>query len=484
MHGTFNHLRSCMLWLGLAAVPSAIAWAQGGEKVTTLDDQLGVAVTIYNEDLALVKDRRKITVDQGEGVLAFKEVSARMQPETALLRSPQSDGALRVIEQNFDFDLLTPQKLLDKYVGRSVGIVKVHPTTGEEAIENATVLSTQQGVVLRVGDRIETGPPGRLVFPDVPANLRERPTLVMQLHSDKGGARDVELSYLTGGLSWRADYVAELADNDQSLDLNGWVTLTNASGATYRNAQLQLVAGNVHRAVPEFAPLRRGQMDVLAQAAEAPMAEEGLFEYHLYTLDRPTTIADQQTKQVALLGALAVPAAKEFVLHGAEYYYLSSYGELGQKMPVAVYLEFKNNESSHLGMPLPKGVVRVYKKDSRGNAQFVGEDRIDHTPKNETVRMKLGDAFDVTADKKQTEFKKVQGFSQYNYVYETAFEIVLKNAKNEPVTVVVQEPIPGDWAMLKESARHEKATAHTALWKIPVPPEGQATLSYRVQVRQ
>ena len=213
------------------------------------------------------------------------------------------------------------------------------------------------------------------------------------------------------------------------------------------------------------------------------MAEESLFEYHLYTLDRPTTLAVNQTKQVALLAAAAVPARKELLLRGADYYYRSSFGELGQKLKASVYMEFDNKESAHLGQPLPKGIVRVYKKDSAGNAQFVGEDRIDHTPKNEKVRLKLGEAFDVTADKKQTDFKKLPNTERYNNQFETAFELVLKNAKKEAVTVTVQEPIPGDWKMLSETHPSTKAASNTAVWKIHVPAEGSTTLAYRTQVR-
>ena len=206
-------------------------------------------------------------------------------------------------------------------------------------------------------------------------------------------------------------------------------------------------------------------------------------EFHLYTLDRPTTIAENQTKQVSLLTASGIPARKELLLRGADYYYSSSYGDLGQKMKVSVFVEFDNKESAHLGMPLPKGVIRVYKRDGAGNAQFVGEDHIDHTPKNEKVRIKLGEAFDVTADKKQTEFKRLPEPSKRIALYEGAFEILLKNAKKEAATVTVQEPIPGDWKIINESHKHEKAASNTAVWHIPVPAEGSTKLSYRVQVR-
>ncbi|RLB64089.1 MAG: DUF4139 domain-containing protein [Deltaproteobacteria bacterium] len=454
------------------------------EIVSTLADQQEVAVTIYNKDLALVRDQRQVTLPQGTVDLALREVSARIRPETALLRSLTRPGGLTILEQNFDFDLLTPRKLLEKYVGKNVQLVRTHPETGEDHFETAKVLAANDGVVLQIGDRIETGVPGRLVFPDVPENLRDRPTLVISLDNAKAGKQKTELSYLTSGLGWRADYVAELNQDDTALDLSGWVTLTNQSGTTYRNALLQLVAGDVNRARDEM----RFRGDVvmeatMAKSAAPQMKEEGLFEYHLYTLQRPTTIRDNQTKQVSLLNAAGVSVNKEFRLQGNPYYYRGRQGDLGQKLKVGVFVEFDNRKSDNLGMPLPKGVVRVYKQDKAGRPQFVGEDRIDHTPENETVRLKLGDAFDVTASRKQMDFRKLGGDGRYNYRFESAYEIKLKNAKDEEVTVTVAEPVPGDWRMLSESHKHSKASADTALWKITVPAKGETILVYRVEVK-
>lgn len=459
--------------------------AQGVEQRSSLADQQEVAVTIYNDNLALVKDVRKVPFKSGPLALAFRDVSARMRPETALLRSLTSPGALRVQEQNFDFDLLTPQKMLEKYVGRQVKVVRTNAATGLETVEDATVLSANNGVVLQMGSRIETGVPGRLVFDDVPANLRDRPTLVMSLNNAGPAQQDVELSYLTGGLSWKADYVVELNAADDALDMSGWVTLTNTSGASYRNAKLQLVAGDVNQVAPEMATRGRAVLTAAPAMAKADvaMAEESLFEYHLYTLERPTTIAENQTKQVALLSASGVPARKELLLEGADYYYQGASGDLGKKLKVGVFLEFDNKESAKLGQPLPKGVVRVYKKDAAGNAQFIGEDRIDHTARNDKLRLKLGNAFDVTADKRQTDFKRLANIGKYGFVSESTYEIVLNNAKKEAVTVTVQEPIPGDWQILSASQPHTKASSSTALWKVAVPAEGKAVLTYRVSVR-
>lgn len=456
------------------------------ESRSTLDDQQSVAVTIYNGDLALVKDTRKVKIKIGLNALALRDVSAQIRPETALLRSINSPGSLTLLEQNFDFDLLTPEKLLEKYVSKTVSLVKTNPANGVETTEQATVLSANNGVVLRVGNRIETGVPlGRIVYDNVPANLRDRPTLVTQINNKGATDQTVELSYLTGGLGWKADYVAELNAKEDMLDLSGWVTLANTSGASYKNANLQLAAGDVNRVQPQASPMSmRKNMDMMAASVEsAPMREEGLLEYHLYTLDRPTTIAENQTKQVALLSASGIPVHKDLVLQGAEYYYQSQYGEIGTKMKLGVFIEFENKEASKLGLPLPKGILRVYKKDSSGNAQFVGEDNIDHTPKNESVRLKLGEAFDVTADKKQTDFKVLPNPQKGHVAYDSAFEFTLKNAKKEKVTVTVQEPISGEWKIVNESHPHTKVNSHLAQWKIDIPAEGKTTLTYRAQVK-
>lgn len=465
--------------------------SEANEIRSTINDQQSVAVTIYNNNLALIKDQRKVKLGSGLQKLALRDVSAQMRAETALLRSLSNPGSFSTLEQNFDFDLLTPEKLLEKYVGKTVSLVKTNPSTGEEKTEQATVLSANNGVVLKIGNRIETGQfftdgkSGRIVYDDIPANLRDRPTLVTQVNNKTIAEQTIELSYLTGGLGWKADYVAELSPKEDSVDLSGWVTLTNTSGATYNNAKLQLVAGDVNRVQENYprAMAMRKNLEMIAADAAAPMAEESLLEYHLYALDRPTTIAENQTKQVALLSASNVPARKELVLRGADYYYQGQFSDLGTKMKVGVFVEFDNKEASKLGMPLPKGIMRVYKKDNQGNAQFVGEDNIDHTPKNEVVRLKLGEAFDVTADKKQTDFKILPRPSKGNSAYESAYQITLKNAKKEKVLVTVQEPITGDWKITSESQPHQKVNSQLVVWKVEIPAEGSTTLNYRAVVK-
>ena len=455
---------------------------------TTHSDQTALSVTIYNQNLALIKDQRSIELPSGESTLAFREVSARIRPETALL----SGKGTKVLEQNFEYDLLNPESLLKKYVGRDISVIRVHPVNGEEQSETARVLAANRGVVLRLGkgkkQKIETGFPGRMVFPDVPKTLRDRPTLTMRVKSETAGSRELELSYLSSGLSWKADYVAELTPDDHELDLSGWVTLNNESGAAYPDALLQLVAGDVNtvRQMPEISVAAQSMPRAKTAATDSAMSEESMFEYHLYTLDRPTNIADKQSKQVALLQAADVVCDKEYLLAGRNYYYHSRAGELGEKLKVDVFVELSNKKEKGLGMPLPAGVVRVYKKDSKGRLQFVGEDNIDHTPEDKIIRLGLGKAFDITADKKQTDFRRLAAADQgspYNQAFESAYEIVLKNAKAVPVTVKIEEPVPGDWAMVEQSDPHIRESSNTAVWRLEIPAKGSRTLSYRVRVR-
>lgn len=466
------------LALALTATMAATTVAFAETAVTT-ETQTGVAVTIYNQDLALIRDSRKVPVVAGENDIAFIDVAAGMRPETALLNS--AGGALDVIEQNFDFDLLTPQKLLEKSVGQTIRVFRTNPETGEDSSEEALVLSVADGqAVLKIGDRIETAVPGRLVYSGVPANLRARPTLVVKANSEKAGDIAVDLSYLSRGLSWAADYVVDLAADEKTVSINGLVTLTNQSGVTYKDAKLQLVAGNVNQVQP-YLERAAGGMVAMDAAMPAPkMVEQAAFEYHLYTMDRPTTLKENQTKQVAMLAAAGVPVEKQYLItNSANVWgnYGYNFGE-GPRQNASVKLKFVNEEKAHLGMPLPAGVIRVYKKDSDGNALFVGEDHIEHTPKNERVDLTLGEAFDITARAKQTNYSKLA-----DDLYENSYEIEIKNAKKEKITVDLREAIPGDWQMIDESQPHEKLDSSTAGWKVDVPAEGSTTLTYKVRIK-
>lgn len=470
--------------LALCASIGAAAQTASDSKAEiriTLEEQTGLAVTIYNEDLALVKDRRKVSLPQGKSRLAIRDVSARIQPETALLHSLQKGRSLRVLEQNFNFDLLSPDTLLDKYIGETIRVARTNPATGEETIEQARVLSNNQGVILQYDDRIETAASGRLIFDRVPERLRDRPTLVTHIENARGGMQDIELSYLTGGLSWQADYTAALSADDTTLDLQSWITLTNQSGSPYRDSKVQLVAGDLNR-VRQASP--RAQVDtMMATMARDEVSEEALLEYHLYTLPRTTDIENKQSKQVSLFTAQRVPVKKNLILEGGGYYYRGHYPNPIGAEKVSVNLQFSNKTSSNLGMPLPKGIVRVYKEDSAGHAQFVGEDRIDHTAKNRPVRLHLGKAFDVSADRIQTDFEKRAASGRYKHALETAYKITLHNAKKKSQTVTVRETLPSDWQILEESQRHQKISANQIEWLLDVPAESSSVLTYRALVR-
>lgn len=451
------------------------------ETVTTSDDQKTVSLTIYNTDLALVRDTRTIAFPTGEQVLAFKEISSKIMPETALIKADH----VSVIEQNFEFDLLTPQTLLNKYVGRIVTLVRENKATGEFMEVPAKVLSTASGIVFQVGSRIETQVAGRLIYPDVPANLRDKPTLTMALDSSQKGARPFELSYLTRGLSWKTDYVAELNSNEDRLDLKAWVTLTNHSGVDYKDAKLQLVAGDVNRARPRELRLMADQVRVKAESAPMErVSEESLLEYHLYTVNRKTTVKNNQSKQIALLQEDNGICTKQLILkHQSPGFYWNRNPRNYEKKSVDVYLNFKNDKASNFGLPKPAGIIRVYKKDQSGFSQFVGEDRISHTPENEWIKMKLGRAFDVTADRRQTHYSFTNASEKHRRIYENEYQIILKNAKPEPVEVRVEEQIPGEWQILSQSHTHVKDDSATIFWNVTVPAKGKTVLRFRVKTK-
>lgn len=446
---------------------------------TGLDDQTGVAVTIYNVNLGLVKDQREIKLRKGTQELRFMDVASQIIPTSVHIKSLINPDSLQILEQNYEYDLLNPQKLLDKYVGKEVRLYNKNPYTEREEIVSATLLSNNGGPIFRIGDEITFGHPGRIIFPGVPENLISKPTLVWLLENSLSNLQKVEASYLTNGINWRADYVVTLNDKDDRADISGWVTIDNKSGTTYRNAKLKLVAGDVHRVKDEYEYERKMLRAAEMAAKAAPQfKEEEFFEYHIYTLQRPATIKENQTKQISLVNADNVNVKKELIFYGAQYYYRSSYGEKISNQKVGVFVEIANKKEYNLGIPLPKGTVRVYKHDSEGSLQFVGEDSIDHTPKDEKIRVKLGDAFDVVGARKQMDWKKIA----YD-TYEAGFEISLRNHKKEDVVVKVIEPIPGEWTMLSSSHDHKKTEAFTAEFEIPVPKDKETKLTYRVRMR-
>ena len=472
-----------LLLLGISYRTVSSAEKRDGKAVSatsTLDDQTNVALTIYNVNLGLVKDQRQIKLFKGIGDLRFIDVAAQIMPTSVHIKSLLEPTSLQVLEQNYEYDLLNPQKLLDKYVGKEVKLYTKNPYTEREEVVIATLLSNNGQPIFKIGDEITFGHPGRIIFPGVPENLNAKPTLVWMLENTLPSAQKIEASYLTSGINWRSDYVVTLNDKDDKADLSGWVTIDNHSGTTYKNAKLKLVAGDVNRVRDEYEYKDKMMRlaEVAAKAAAPQFKEDSFFEYHIYTLERPATVKDNQTKQISLVTADDIPVKKELLYYGANYYYYSRYGEAMSNQKIGVFIEIQNKKENNLGIPLPKGAVRVYKADKEGSLQFVGEDSIDHTPKDEKVRIKLGDAFDVVGSRKQTDWKKIA----YD-TYEAAFEISLRNHKKEDVVVKVVEPIPGDWTILSTSHEYKKTEAFTAEFSIPVPRDKEVKLTYRVRMR-
>jgi hypothetical protein len=446
---------------------------------TTQADQTGVALTIYNVNLGLVKDRRNIDLAKGWGELRFMDVAAQIIPASVHINSLADPESLVVLEQNYEYDLMSPQKLMDKYVGKEVKLYQKNPYTEREELVTATLLANNNGPIYRINNEITFNHPGRVILPGLPESLIAQPTLVWLLENSLGKQQTLEASYLTNGISWKADYVMTLNENDSKSDLTGWVTIDNKSGAAYRDATLKLVAGDVNRVREEQNNGMVRAKGMLYGAAPAPQfKEEGFFEYHIYTLQRPSTIKDNQSKQISLFNAEAIPVKKEFLFRGANYYYYSQNEEVMSNQKVGVFVEIANHKEAHLGIPLPKGTVRVYKRDRDGGLQFIGEDAIDHTAKDEKMRIKIGDAFDVVGSRKQTDWKKIASDT-----YEAAFEISIRNHKQEDVTVRVTEPVPGDWQMLSSSLDYTKGEAHTAEFSVPVKKDGEVKLTYRVRMR-
>jgi hypothetical protein len=451
---------------------------------STIEDQKSVAITVYNSNLGLVKDTRTLRLPRGTSQLRFMDVAQQINATSVHIKSVTAPNALEVVEQSYEYDLLNPQKLLDKYVGKELTLVlKTLENNSEKLVPTrATLLSNNGGQVWQIGQQIVINPTniGEIRFDRLPQDLIAKPTLVWSLNNTGTETHTVEASYLTQGLNWRSDYVLVVNQNDTKADLNGWVTLNNTSGTAYRNAELKLVAGDVNR-VREDVAMQKTEMMVAGRAAAAApqFQEQAFFEYHLYALQRQTNIKNNETKQISLLSSDNFNIKKELVVNGQPYYF-QGYNNPGEpiKEKVGVYVGFKNAKENNLGVPLPAGIVRVYKADVSGAQQFVGEDRIDHTPKDEAVHIKLGDAFDVVAERKQTDYKNIA-----RRVFEYAYEIRIRNHKEDAVTVVVNEPIGGDWEILNSTFPAEKTAAFAARFNVPVAKDGEAVLSYRVRVK-
>jgi hypothetical protein len=460
--------------------PAVSASPAAQALTTTLDDQVELAVTVYNSNISLIRDVRNLTLPRGISDLHFMDIAATVNPATVHFRSLSEPSRINVLEQNYEYDLLEPDKLLKKYVGRDVTLVRTRQDAGsttEETVK-ARLLSFNTAPVWQIGDEIVTGMRADSIrFPELPDSLYSRPTLIWTLENGGGTSHRVEASYLAGAMSWHADYVLTVGRDDKAADVDGWVTLTNGSGTALRNAKLQFVAGDLNRVRQGLGRANEAREAMDAVAAKS-MTEETFSEYHLYTLDRKSTINNNETKQLTLLGGTGVPIEKRYVVDGQAFYYRNQqHPGAPLKDVVQVYYQFKNEQKSGLGMPMPAGVVRVYQHDSKGGMQFVGEDNIGHTPKDETLSLKIGNAFDVVAERKQIDFQKIAA-----NVYEVEYEVTLRNHKTSAVSIEVNEPIGGTWRILSSSHAWTKTDAWAAQFRVPVAADATSVLRYRVRV--
>lgn len=463
---------------------------------SSVSDSQGVHLTIYNQNFGLVRDTRKIDLKEGVNFVRVEDVAAQIDPTSVSFSSVTAPNAVVVREQNYQYDLLNPTSILKKSVGKSVkfrqtlpsGAVRelmgvlLNPPEATVSDTDGNVQERSQGLVLKTAEGVILNPEGQAELAELPKGLVSKPSLLWKLETTKPGQHDTEIAYQTGGLGWKCDYVAVANADDSKADLTSWVTLDNKSGATYENASLKLLAGDVHKVTPPPPPMPMA-MDAVAETAAMPpppqFKEQSFAEYHLYTLQGKTTVRDNETKQLSLFNAAEVPVKKLFIFEPeTAQYYMGGNGGEQRLQKVAVKLEMLNSEANHLGMPMPKGKVRVYKQDADGALQFVGEDLIDHTPRDEKIRLYIGDAFDVVAERRQTNMEQVS-----NRVQRMSYETKLRNHKASAVTVTVVEHAGGEWTIKNASHQHKKRDSRTYEFTVDVPANGEATLTYTIEVR-
>jgi len=476
-----------MIWSVAAMLALSVIVAVSGmpKAAPAAAQEQGVELAVYNQNIALVKDLRSLDLSQGLNEVRFTDVASQIDPTSVHFRSLTDPEGTVVLEQNYEYDIVGSSKLLQKYIDMEISLVT---QDGQEYV--GTLLSGNQDVILQSPGgqvtMIKLDQIKEFTFPALPDGLITKPTLVWQVESVQGETQDVEVTYLTSGVNWQANYIVVLADDDRSVDLDGWVTLDNRSGASYKDAKLKLIAGDIHR-VPEPGYAMDGdiRMEAAPQAAKE-VEERGFFEYHLYEVQRPVTVKDQQTKQIEFVTGTGVPAEKFFVYDGSQMpfwgYYQPvddpSYGTASNKK-VMVMLEFENAEEGGLGVPLPKGTLRVFKKDIDGSTLLVGEDAIDHTPKDEQLRIYVGDAFDIVGERVQTDFKV-----DYDEDWlEETYEITLRNHKDEDVEVRVVEHMFrwSEWEILDESHEYDKIDSRTIEFRVPVEANGESIVTYTVR---
>ncbi|MBU8869472.1 MAG: DUF4139 domain-containing protein [Gemmatimonadales bacterium] len=434
------------------------------------EDRLSVDVTVYNSDLALVREIRRVELPRGEFKLEFQDVPSRINPVTILVESGGKSG-LELYEQNYEFDLMSRLKILHKYVGRELSWIQE-----DGSRIKGILLGISNGPVFEVDEEVVFEVPGRLALPALPDNLRARPTLIWLADAGKAGPEEIETTYLTGGFSWHTDYVLQLDEAGERADLQAWVTVQNLTGASFEDANLLLVAGDLNRVAP--APAKMIAMtDKMARAGAYEFQEETLYDYHLYSLQRKTTLLDQQIKQISLFEAAGIEVQKHYRLRAAARLFRGGNFSGGNEK-VEVSYAFRNQEESGMGMPFPAGVFRVYGRSGSGSRQLLGEDRVDHTPGGEEIELRVGKAFDIVAERVRKDSRRLAD----NY-FQTTFEITLRNHRKDPVVVEVAEQVGGFWEIVAANLEHRKVSASELAFEVPVPAEGQFVLTYTVNVK-
>ncbi len=475
--------------LALAALAALLAVPTSAQSptVSTPETREDVSLTVYNGGFAVVREVRPLVLQRGVTTLRFEGVPAQIDPTSLSLVSLTEPGGLSVLEQNYQYNLIGTRSVLDAAVGQRVRLVRQF---GEQTvIEEGVLLSTpSQGRIIQLDDgRILVDPQGTIELLTRPEGLLSRPSLLWRLASERGGEHRVEARYLTEGMAWKADYVAVVNEAETEVDVTGWVTLTNNSGASYPAASLQLIAGDVRRVQPQRAVLlgmaAREEMD--AMAAPAPPSQEAFFEYHLYTFPTPTTIEENETKQLELLSAAEVGTRRRLVVDASGQYFpfyrrsRPGAGGATNETAAAVVLEVENAESNNMGMPLPQGTVRVYKSDRRGNLQFLGEDRIEHTPRGETLKLYIGDAFDVVATRREVSQRRISDRER-----EIVVEVEVRNRKEVPAEVdVVERVFWGEWEITESSLPHERIDSRTAQFTVRLAADETETVRYTARMR-
>jgi hypothetical protein len=454
-------------------------------------DSHGINITIYNQNFGLVKDLRSVDLKEGVNFLRFEDVAAQIDPTSVSFQSLTAPNSVTVREQNYQYDLMDPTTILSKSVGKPVkfrqflngqiremsGILLNSPQA-TVSDTNGNVSIRTQGLVVKTPEGVILNPQGEVELAELPPGLVAKPSLLWKLEADKAGKHEAEIAYQTAGMNWKCDYVAVANSDDSKMDLTSWVTLDNKSGATYKNAALKLIAGDVHKVQPQqhFA---RGGVAMMKAAAAPQFQEQSFAEYHMYTLQGKTDLNQNETKQMSLFNAANVPVKKSFVFEPApNFYWPMGGGGAGDPSKVKIKLEIENTQPNGLGMALPKGKVRVYKKDQDGALQFIGEDLIDHTPRNEKVRLYIGDAFDLVGERTQMNVQQVS-----DRVRRETYQISLRNRKDKPVTMTAVEHSYGQWKILNSSIPYTKKDSRTFEFSVPVQPNGEVKIDYTIEIR-